>query len=520
MLAYPPTTALSVTPPGQDQDQPNKPWLLRYDPTYNAHTAVPVPTSGVVTNYLWSTALNAATFPPAIAGAWVTEDCIGSETAGGLLGNPGRYTDLVVNLADPGSPIIQPVACPDSFTAGGVPNYGGMAYTFDSTEPDTRIQGKTFNFPNMATIVEASRGNLDTLSNFQSSMPSPYDAQKQGTVIDFTGSVLVLTPPAGETYYQLAYQRLAMLESQPFATAVDSAVNGFFYKLNGLADCRFGLVGFSTSQPPGPPYTAAGNDGGISATGPNLNTIGTYDIYSYYVTYYPNYGTVWQSYTGSGGNYSPSPGATAGANNVQPVAGSAGEEGFRCPRTQLSATYQNMNEVCSMPVSATVPWTDPDGSPAGQMWSSMATGANGLWNGRPMADTYTAEALDTAIKMFNNGGTYNLGNRPASRKAIVFFTDGEPTGGISGTDGTKSTSTLAPAAKANGIAIFTIGLNMNGNAQLTADQQLFLGDNVPPNGPGLAYIAGNGGNFFMCSDSKSVRQAFINVARRLSQNQQ
>jgi len=174
-----------------------------------------------------------------------------------------------------------------------------------------------------------------------------------------------------------------------------------------------------------------------------------------------------------------------------------------------------------MPVIAGDPtWGDSDGSPAGQIWSSMASGANGLYNGRPYSDTYTAEALDTAIKYFNNGGSYTPASRPAARKAIVFFTDGEPTGGIGGADGLNSTGTQAPNAKSQGIAIFTIGLNMNGNAQLTSDQQTFLGDNIPPNGPGLAYIAGNGGSFFQCGTSLQVRQAFINVARRLSQNQQ
>jgi len=138
-----------------------------------------------------------------------------------------------------------------------------------------------------------------------------------------------------------------------------------------------------------------------------------------------------------------------------------------------------------------------------------------------MNDTNMAEALTTALKMFNNGGApgYVPSDRPASRKAIVFFTDGEPTNGIGGPDGTAA-SAQAVLAKKQGVAIFTVGLNMNGNTQLTTDQQTFLGDNIPPNGPGLAYKAGNGGNFFMCGDAKSVRQAFINVARRLSQNQQ
>jgi len=515
---------LLPTPPGLDNtyyDEPMRPYLWRYDSSYNAHTAVPAPSgTGVVTNYFNG---------PGAAGAWVTEDCQGLDVQGGI--GHGRYTDLVVNLAPPGSPMIQPISCPDTFP-GGVATYGGMSYSFDATETDPRLVGQTFDFPNMATIVEASRGNLDSVGSFQAALPSPFDATKFGTVIDFgatnmlgaagLGSTVVLATPTGQPY-QLAYQRLAMLESQPYATAVDGAVNGFFYKLNGLADCRFGLVGFSTSTKP----AGAGNDAGIIAAGPNLNTIGTYDINSYYVTYVDNAphaspfnnAESWQSFTGT--NYG-GVSATAKAYNVNTVNGDAATmQGFRVPRSPLDANHNDINECCSMPNTGVTPWDCPDGSPAGKIWSDMSGGGNGLWNGRPMNDTNMAEALTTGLAMFNNAGApgYTPAARPASRKAIVFFTDGEPTGGIAGADATATTA-QAVLAKSQGIAVFTIGLNMNGNVQLTTDQQTFLGDNIAPNGPGLAYKAGNGGNFFMCSDAKSVRQAFINVARRLSQNQQ
>jgi len=441
--------------------------------------------------------------------------------------------------------MIQPITCPDSFGAGGAAIYGtgacpgsNFSYTFDSTEPDPRLQGKLFSFPNMATIVEASRGNLDNQANWKGALPSPYNlASHWGSVIDFTATglsgsaglasvVQIPNPGAAETYYQLAYQRLAMLESQPYATAVDGAVNGFFYKLNGLADCRFGLVGFSQSTADPPPSPAVGLWGGstsISAAGPNLLSIGTYDVDSFWVAYFPKYGKVWTSLTGL-------PIATPGgapADNIYTVnGGGATMEGFRVPRAPLDSGHNDINEVSGFPINYETPdptWTATDGSPAGQIWSSYSAGANGLWNGRPLSDTYTAEALATAIKYFNNGVTspgYLNTDRPAARKAIVFFTDGEPTGGIGGPDGGNSTGIQAPAAKTKGISIFTVGLNMNGNAQLTADQKTFLGDNTGGNGPGLAYIAGNGGAFFQCSNSLQVRQAFINVARRLSQNQQ
>jgi hypothetical protein len=62
---------------------------------------------------------------------------------------------------------------------------------------------------------------------------------------------------------------------------------------------------------------------------------------------------------------------------------------------------------------------------------------------------------------YNINGTSNA-DRPASRKAIIFFTDGEPTNpanpsaSLSGAVATATTA-YAKSCQPKGIAIFTIG---------------------------------------------------------------
>jgi hypothetical protein len=167
-------------------------------------------------------------------------------------------------------------------------------------------------------------------------------------------------------------------------------------------------------------------------------------------------------------------------------------------------------------------------TPYGDVWSSKSSDgyANGVWNGRPMTDTYCDEALSTAYGYFSTStnGDYNPALRYAARKTIVFFTDGEPTGGLTGTTANNSTA-VANLCNTHQISLFTIGLNMDptNNGTLTAAQYQFLGDGVNASYSGsqngLAYTASNGSRFFQCQDGASVRSAFASIARRLSQAQ-
>jgi hypothetical protein len=428
-----------------------------------------------------------------------------------------QYTDMVVNIASPGN-LSQPIPQTD--------HYIGFVWT-PTSEPDPRLTG-TYTFLNIATVVEAARGNMDNNANYKGA-----GLNKTVTIVDDFGGVTpnVQLPPVNINY-QLAYERLAMLESQPYATACDGAQNGFFYKMNEMADCRFGFVGFSEID-------SGDGQSGMSNSSPNRFACGTSGPYSYmHTSQFFNGTNVWWRKQGVAN------GLAVPYQNTEAVAGTGNAgHGFRMPRITIDKNNNNLNLVTSQPtggIPADPAYANPQpaGMP-GAIWSSTAgaADADGVWNGRPIVDTYTDEAMATTIAMFS-GPNYNItgtssADRPASRKAIVFFTDGEPTNAanpsasLTGTVATNTT-TYAQQCQPKGIAIFTIGLNMTGLQQLTNDQYKFLGDGTPApassgyggSTQGLAYYAGNGGKFFECSSGPDVRQAFTSVARRLSQNQE
>lgn len=123
------------------------------------------------------------------------------------------------------------------------------------------------------------------------------------------------------------------------------------------------------------------------------------------------------------------------------------------------------------------------------------------------------EALETARLEFQ-AGAYDGLSRAGSKHAIVFFTDGIPSGGVGSTEATQS-ATVADSCASDGIAMFCIGLNMLGNSTLSTDQDTFLGNGSG----GLSGRAKNGGRYFECNDTTAVKQAFSAIARRLTQSQ-
>jgi len=401
-------------------------------------------------------------------------------------GNPGtpqphpststEFTDLVVNVAPlPGTPYPQPLNGPNNILS-----VFPLTVKFSSSskyEPDPMLRGRTLRFPSLAALVEAARGNLDSKTNFNNAQLNRGNTN---------GWAYPPMSQIGSSSYpwRRAYLRLASLYSQPLATALDGAYDGFFNKIDGLADVRYGFVGFSSAVGLPSPVTSA-----------NTSTqLQPYDFVAPYGSYgAPSIGHWWLSSSTSG------TGATAYTNSLY------SSPGFRLPRTPLR---WNDTQAASLAAAANI------------NHHLLNTSANGLFNGRPTSQTDTAEALATARKMFNNPGLYDIATLPstrkASRKAIIFFTDGEPTGGISGSEA-SATRAEATACGSQGIAIFTIGLNVTGNGQLTADQYDFLGDD--PGGSGLARLGSNGGKFFPVADAISVKKAFTAVARRLTQNQ-
>lgn len=382
-------------------------------------------------------------------------------------GNTTQFTDLIVNIKNPGSaPYAQPLngadnplsVFPLSVTFSNDPQY----------EADPQLRGQSFTFPSLGAVIEAARGNLDSMANFN------------GALLNRGNTNGWAYPAAGQIGrpWQKAYMRLASLHSQPIATALDGAQEGFFKKIDGLADTRFGLVGFSASTGLTMPPTAL-----------NCNTqYMQNDFRAPYGTWgYPNCQTRWYS-----------DGSTASYNSMYSA------PGFRMPRTPLRYSDSQTTSLSNV---------------TNLNYHRLNATCNGLFNGRPLGQTDTAEALATARKMFNNPPGYDVATLPSSRKAsrraIIFFTDGQPTGGISSAEA-SATQGEATQCASQGIAIYAIGLNVTGNPVMTANQRAFLGDDTAG---GICKLASNGGKFFPVSIASDVKKAFTAVARRLTQNQ-
>src|SRR5262249_49979552 len=95
----------------------------------------------------------------------------------------------------------------------------------------------SFKFNSLDTVVEASRGNLETAALYTASMAN---TDKN-----------VIGPQPG--IYK-AYWTLAAQYSQPIATALQSATQDFFTQLNKASDVHFGLVCYAN-----PAATETGN---------------------------------------------------------------------------------------------------------------------------------------------------------------------------------------------------------------------------------------------------------------------
>ncbi|MBY0546863.1 MAG: TadE/TadG family protein [Candidatus Obscuribacterales bacterium] len=122
--------------------------------------------------------------------------------------------------------------------------------------------------------------------------------------------------------------------------------------------------------------------------------------------------------------------------------------------------------------------------------------------------TNIGAAIDAAVTQLTTN------HRPNAVKAIVLFTDGQPTAG--------SPSPLAAAraaavrARDAGIPVYTIGLALN--PALIAPQQAILNDtNSNATSGGIAGISGQGATFNSVTNTAELREAFREVARALCQ---
>lgn len=298
---------------------------------------------------------------------------------------------------------------PGNYSAA-IPETGMTDAVVNLDENDT-FAGVTedgFSFPNVAVMVEASRGNLENATVFADSKAN-------------TGAAAAVGPRAG---YQAKYFELAAKHTHPIAEA-KAAAQDFYQLMNKNANTHFGLVAFDN---------IVGED------------------------------------TSSGFN----------ENNIASSFPAGGVGRFPVPAVSLNSTEATTNyESCLSNLSGLVAF--------------QGTNIGG--------------ATERAVRMFDTGARRN------SRKAIIVFTDGEPTVGSPLSPNPEINCRMAAQrAKEKGIAVYTVGLAQNPSS--IPGQRAVLGDDVST---GMAYIAGNGSKFFPVTSSAGLRGAFANIARHLSQ---
>lgn len=287
------------------------------------------------------------------------------------LGHAQTFTDLVVNID--GNAIF-----------GGITSGG-------------------YSFPDLATLVEAARGNLENATVFASSGAN---------------TSVAVTPKAG---YKAKYQLLAAACLHPIADA-QSACQTFLDIMNTNTDAHFCLIGFTTSA-------------------------------------------------GTG---------TFSQGNVDPYWSAGGTGSFANSMVALSKTSSN-----------------------------FTTANTALPTTVALEETNIGSAVSIAVDQLSSN------SRTGSKKAIVLFTDGQPTAGNPlNSDPLTNARQAAVKAKNAGIPIYTVGLAQN-TAIVPGETAILNDTNSNTSTGGMAAIAGNGGKFFIVNRASDLRATFENIARQL-----
>jgi hypothetical protein len=282
--------------------------------------------------------------------------------------------------------------------------------------------GVTYEFPDVGTLVEAARGNLENITVATNSLAA-------------ASLPAIVTPKPG---YQAAYMNAALNQTQPISAARQAAIQ-FFQIMNNNTDAHFGFVSFSTAEHH--QLADSTNDYKIS------------------------------------GNYT-----------------SPGQNTVREPGIQLDKNNNRLTEV----LTQCIPPTQAYGS------------------------TNFQDSLQQAVDQLKQSGGLS---RSLSKKAVLFFTDGQPTVG-------GSWGTAAALAQSEGIQIYTVGLaqcsaiipgeceNLNAGRGIPVtykDPNTGATNSYTPTGDGMAKAGAPGGKFFLVVDTAHLRYVFENIARSLVQ---
>lgn len=306
-----------------------------------------------------------------------------------------------------GSP---PGTCPNTNTY--TYTYSDLVVNIDGRDTFAGIVSNGYNFPDLATLVEAARGNLENNNVFVNS--------RANTAVP--GNI---QPRVG---YQAEYQRLAKLNSHPLVDA-QQAAQAFLSIMNTNTDAHFSMVAFTSN---------AGTASNSTLTMWNVDS---------------NYRT-------------------------------AGQQNFPVPLIALNpGTFNTNYETCSTALSNTT----------------------------AISGTNIGDAVYRAVLQLNQN------RRPGSKRAIVLFTDGQPTSGNPlHSDPWTNARRAAQQARTAGIPIYAIGLAQN--PEIIPSETAILNDtNANVNTGGMVAIAGNGGKFFLVTRVDDLRYTFENIARQLVQ---
>lgn len=157
---------------------------------------------------------------------------------------------------------------------------------------------------------------------------------------------------------------------------------------------------------------------------------------------------------------------------------------------------------------------------------------NAVQSGVANTSTNMYDALRVARLWLTNPANF----RPGAKRAVVFFTDGQPTapsGSGAGSGSHMMAVSEADLCKNEGIPVYTIGLAQNDYVVPGMCETLHAGgageiinytnqagspaSYTCTGNNGIAAHAGNGGKFFLVTNSANLRLVFENIARQLVQ---
>lgn len=142
--------------------------------------------------------------------------------------------------------------------------------------------------------------------------------------------------------------------------------------------------------------------------------------------------------------------------------------------------------------------------------TNYATVNNAIRSCVALGSTNIGAAVDKAVQELKTHA------RPGSVKAIVLFTDGQPTnpGGPLDSDPLTNARKAAIEARDAGIPVYTIGLAQNPSI-IAAETAILNDTNNDPASGGMAAIAGHGGTFNLVTNNSQLRKTFEKIARHL-----